>query len=709
MSVSAPYRFVPLSSLIVFPHWADQVSHDRPFSDGISGELNIQIHNTSALCVGGKQERSSEHQAGKVHFYRTPDNTLAIPGTSLKGMLRNVVEIASFSRFKQVEDQKLGVRDISEANNFYAKEMRNPSAGWLNFRNGKWTITPCGFVRVHQEQIINHFGISYADWEKQKTAKARYNTKIGTCPKIAYEIQDEVRNGKRLGNLLKSGEQIGRLVMTGQPGRGFQSGRGAKKYEFIFQESTDADIVISSEVMSGFMQIHEHTTEWEFWFPKLGNLEMGIPVFWHKEGSNVRSLGLAMMYKVAYKNSLHDAINHTSPKHLDTHLPDMADLIFGYISDAETPSSSVPAALKGRVNIVTAHLDSKQPPLSWSNKTVLSAPKPTYYPLYIRQDATGAFNQLMQKSPRLSGWKRYQTKPTLISPAPDGISLKAQVQLEQLAEGQQFNGKIVFHNLRPIELGALVWALTFGGRDKLRHSLGMGKPYGLGQLRIAVTQARLRRNDQQDSGDALSLLDACQLAFETYMNDIIKMVGVQKTDWLETGEIKALLEYATPSHASSGLEYLKKPEEYARARVAENLEGIIKEFHAHKPTEYDDNATLAPIPEQDLSSLMALAAEKQAAQAQKEARAKDKEDASTEEQYLMELEDHLEKVTSDAATSSAKKNALKFIKTAFEEQYEYFDDKQKQRFWETGEAINAILNDKTTSKFLKKRTELAPN
>ena len=75
MSVSAPYRFVPLSSLIVFPDWADQVSHDRPFSDGISGELNIQIHNTSPLCVGGKQDKSSEHQAGKIHFYRSPDNT----------------------------------------------------------------------------------------------------------------------------------------------------------------------------------------------------------------------------------------------------------------------------------------------------------------------------------------------------------------------------------------------------------------------------------------------------------------------------------------------------------------------------------------------------------------------------------------------------------------------------------------------------------
>ena len=713
MSVSAPYRFVPLSSLIVFPHWADQVSHDRPFSDGISGELNIQIHNTAALCVGGQQDKSLDDQVNQVHFYRTPDNTLAIPGSSLKGMLRNVVEIASFSRFKQVEDQKLGVRDISEANNFYANKMRNPSAGWLNFRNDKWTITPCSFMRVHQEQIIKHFNIPYEVWIEKNTTQLRYETDIKLCPEINFEEQSETHNNKVLANLLRHDGKKGHLVLTGQPGKGFKE-NGAKKHEFIFYDhQKEKEEPVDSDAMSDFMQTHESTKEWQFLFSQITKLSLGIPVFWHKENGKVRSLGLTMMYKLAYKNSLHDAIKHTSPKHLNTQLPDMADLIFGYISDAES-HSSVPDSLKGRVNILTAHLEGEEPELKWSKNTVLSTPKPKYYPLYVQQmhtkpNSKPVFNQLMQNTVKLSGWKRYPVKPVNIQNPPDKRKSDVQVRLEQLTEGQQFNGKIVFHNLRPIELGALVWALTFGGRDKLRHSLGMGKPYGLGQLRIAVTQARLRRNDQQDSGDVLSLLDACQLAFETYMNDIIKMVGVQKTDWLETGEIKALLEYATPSHTSSGLEYLKKPEEYARARVAENLEGIIKAFHAHKPTEFDDNATLAPIPEQDLSSLMALAAEKQAAQAQQEARDRDREDASTEEQYLMDLEDHLKKITSDAATSSAKKNALKFIKTAFEEQYEYFDDKQKQRFWETGEAINAILNDKTTSKFLKKRTELAPN
>ena len=702
MSVSAPYRFVPLSSLIVFPDWADQVSHDRPFSDGISGELNIQIHNTSPLCVGGKQDKSSEHQAGKIHFYRSPDNTLAIPGSSLKGMLRNVVEIASFSRFKQVEDQKLGVRDISEANNFYAQAMRNPNAGWLNFRNGKWTITPCGFVRVHQEQIIKHYGIPYTEWESAKSVRKRYSTKIGTCPKVHYEVQAEERNGKRLGNLLQSGGETGHLVMTGQPGRGFQGGLGAKKYEFIFQETKQEDIPISQEVMSGFMQIHESTDEWRFWFPKLGDLELGIPVFWHKEGSQVRSLGLAMMYKVAYKNSLHDAIGNTSDKHLNTHLPDMADLIFGYISDAETPGSNVPEALRGRVNILTAHLDGKQPALSLSQNTVLSAPKPTYYPLYVRQDSD-AYNQLMQKSPRLSGWKRYHTKPANIVKAPDDSSKKAQVQLEQLAEGHQFDGKIVFHNLRPVELGALVWALGFGGRNKLRHSLGMGKPYGLGQLRIEVGQARLRRNDQHNSDNTTAILDACQMAFESYMNETIKMVSVQPTAWLDSGEMKALLEYATPSEQSDSFDYPSKPDQYAKARKVANLQGFIQTFHSHKPTEFDDNAAVHAVPNIDLAQWMQTAADKQAKQAAQANREQQKGAASTEEQSLMELEDYLSKFNDGTATGSAKKNAAKFIKTTYDEQYPYFDEEQQQRFWSLGEQINAIINDNATTKLLKKR------
>ena len=69
----------------------------------------------------------------------------------------------------------------------------------------------------------------------------------------------------------------------------------------------------------------------------------------------------------------------------------------------------------------------------------------------------------------------------------------------------------------------------------------------------------------------------------------------------------------------------------------------------------------------------------------------------------MELEDYLSKFNDGTATGSAKKNAAKFIKTTYDEQYPYFDEEQQQRFWSLGEQINAIINDNATTKLLKKR------
>ena len=41
--ISAPFNFVPLSEKVFFPHWTEQVSHDIPFEDGMSGELKVTI------------------------------------------------------------------------------------------------------------------------------------------------------------------------------------------------------------------------------------------------------------------------------------------------------------------------------------------------------------------------------------------------------------------------------------------------------------------------------------------------------------------------------------------------------------------------------------------------------------------------------------------------------------------------------------------
>ena len=95
--IDAPYNFVPVAGQVDTPPWRHEVSQDLPFRDGLSGELRLNVKALSLLLVGGKQQPASEQRAGQVHFFQTPDQRYAIPGSSLRGMIRNVLEIATFS------------------------------------------------------------------------------------------------------------------------------------------------------------------------------------------------------------------------------------------------------------------------------------------------------------------------------------------------------------------------------------------------------------------------------------------------------------------------------------------------------------------------------------------------------------------------------------------------------------------------------------
>lgn len=61
--INAPYNFVPLSDTVVTPEWAHQVSHDLPFKDGISGELELTIEALSPIMVGGEQKQGTERES----------------------------------------------------------------------------------------------------------------------------------------------------------------------------------------------------------------------------------------------------------------------------------------------------------------------------------------------------------------------------------------------------------------------------------------------------------------------------------------------------------------------------------------------------------------------------------------------------------------------------------------------------------------------
>ena len=145
--INAPYNFVPLSDTVVIPEWGSKVSHDLPFRDGVSGELELTIEALAPIMVGGEQKQGTERESGQVRFFQTPDKRYAIPGSSLRGVIRSVTEIATFSRMNRIDDKRFGLRDISGTyvSASYTERVRNNvSYGFLSLdAQGKPSITPC--------------------------------------------------------------------------------------------------------------------------------------------------------------------------------------------------------------------------------------------------------------------------------------------------------------------------------------------------------------------------------------------------------------------------------------------------------------------------------------------------------------------------------------------------------------------------------------
>ncbi|MBK8390609.1 MAG: hypothetical protein IPL23_15565 [Saprospiraceae bacterium] len=144
--------------------------------------------------------------------------------------------------------------------------------------------------------------------------------------------------------------------------------------------------------------------------------------------------------------------------------------------------------MKGRVFIANAGLSEHSILKILPEVNIaLSNPKSSFYPNYLEQDGkngqTSKF-KTYNTGGLVRGFKRYPVKKNVIDN--QGTGDMATI-FKPLDKGSQFNCKIRFHNLRPVEIGALLSSLTFHKTDiDLMHSIGMGKSLGYGAIKINI-------------------------------------------------------------------------------------------------------------------------------------------------------------------------------------------------------------------------------
>ena len=530
MAIKAPYNFVPLADKVYIPDWSNKISQDIPFKDGLSGVLEVSITAQTPVFVRNGHTQREEEEARKLckdllqnagndqekylqllqaeithnpkayFLFSSIGERPFIPATTLKGAIRNVMEIMSFSRINVDKNSMFAQRDWNNEALYTLK--RNQSAircGWLKIVNGKYQILNCGRPRRISMAEIDRYTKSTVMHDHfsnegrvnlnvettfknrkydPKTAEYKYALLDGVKLENLSFIEDEDKSSEEFGRIVlkvhEYGPIKGSIVLTGQssvckwnrPGR--QDPRAGKFYEFVFEETEDTDIIaISDEEFEHFKFIYSDT--WDFLKKRLYS-EKGLPVFFRLEGDGIKDLGMTYLYKLPYDNSPFDLVekNYKSQP-VESH--DLAECIFGYTADTES--------LKGRVQFSNLFATGDY---SYDKMTamVLSSPKASYYPTYIRQDGGQykTYNDGM-----LSGWKRYPVRREAHAVALNNADQDTVIY--PLQEGTVFKGKVCFHNLKEAELGALLSALTFHNHSsECYHQIGQGKPYGFGKISV---------------------------------------------------------------------------------------------------------------------------------------------------------------------------------------------------------------------------------
>lgn len=571
-AISAPYNFVPLSERIFIPPWGKDVSHDIPFQDGFSGELHYTLTADTPLLVGGRQTKPAQGEPGEVQPFRLPKGTshgtYAIPGSSQKGLLRSVLEIAAFGRMSKVDEVRPGLRDISRADSVYAMRVRDKvHTGFLRKRaDGSHEIIPCLMQRLKHRDLEAALGVSAPIFPARQSVQQKYATWERLCQQHKKNPESiHFDQGDKDAARLFAGSLQGVPVFTGQISDSTRE-RGKSRDFVFYAPKPEQAIAVPHSVWQDFLRIHgdedgKPDMSWPGYWKAKYRAGAQIPVFYLKDSGPLR-IGLAYMPKLAGDFSTHDMIRHANPDHLNApgadHGYDLADLLFGAINGERQAD-----ALRGRVSIDTAPALGNPQPVA-QQPTILNGPKPSYFPNYITQQADPKTWRLksgqpyatyistsQSRAPTLRGFKRYPVRPlqdvrVQALTAEQQTNTNVQVRLHPLPANTRFQGRIVFHNLKPVELGALLWALTWGGNTALRHSLGMGKPFGFGQVHIALdpAQCRLIPNDPAQPETTLTSEQQAQL-----MQQFVEVMEKAIPGWASTPQMRNLLAMANPDAA----------------------------------------------------------------------------------------------------------------------------------------------------------------
>lgn len=531
----APYNFVPLPDQIVTQKVTDLPDQGIYHKDRLTGHIDCELTTESPVYIraGVNRKQIEEGKQSKDvpdFFYLNDANEPVIPGSSLRGMIRTLVEIVTYSKVSFVSKKRLVYRSVGGATN-HDVHYRDKMMHFDGDRDRKKHYTPRimgGYMEkvgsrdwaIRPAKVID--GTTYAhvriDERLFKTLKSIDHTKnafqiyIKTSP---YEYQD-VRGGFLRIKYAKVQSAKANSESGYRPGSLARSGSMISKLSEAVIYEPDPDnkklLYLTDEQIDDYTE--QISQEQIKLLGKQGALNHGQPVFYilDERSKQVEFFGHARMFRVPYPNSPFDYI----PQPLREGAPDevdFAEALFGYTREVKKEGNNhKQRAYAGRLSFTDAELIKGQQDLWLPGKTVtpkiLSGPKPTTFQHYLVQiepdsykvgenrDGRSKYETRLRdyassmKETAIRGHKFYWHKgASTVDDIRETADLKSgdavHTQINPLRTGISFSFQIHFDNLTSEELGALIFVLDIiANNEKMRLKLGMGKPLGMGAVKL---------------------------------------------------------------------------------------------------------------------------------------------------------------------------------------------------------------------------------
>ena len=583
-SASAPYNFIPLNDQLITVKAEDLPDFDQ--QKGYDGYLDLeidaktplyirqtysaeQIEKLEELARKGNKDEELDYKLSLSGFYRPAHAAYRIPGSSLRGMLRTLYEVATYSKMTYIDDHKLYYRSFGDSSleyrKLYSDRMMGStegayypkvSAGYLSKRGNCYCIQEA--VSYHRAEenlvLINEIIPKSKAMLDGRIPSEQYQKYIEDHPfvEVLFKADHEKahqhsRNKLRYSRVsdiqsmqspVPAGYRSGFLVLSGWSPR--------KHMHWVVSERT-ANVYEVPEVLIQEYK-NDATRKGTDLLKFLNQTKDGCPCFYIMHEGKVKAFGHTGMFRMVYNNSIGDL----RPEVHKANDLDLAESVFGLIKGKQIRP--------GRVFVEDAVCNKAVEMPEAQHPKILSGPKPSSFQHYIAQDikdikAVGRTNRNREgiknydsRDARLAGNKFYWHRDHdawIANPADVNKAKKQYTKIHPLDTGSTFKGRIRFMNLSAAELGALLFVINLP--QGCCHKIGMGKPLGLGTVQLKAKLNLIDRNKRYSDLAALGITEADESSFISAFTDLLNHELKTQIDnpWQldRLKELKAMLDY----------------------------------------------------------------------------------------------------------------------------------------------------------------------